>query len=97
MRLATEQDAILAISFMPYREVTKMVVDIAAERTLPLITITDSPASPVNKGISMFVEEQDVEGFRLISTTAILAQYLAVETGRRKALEAQHTDETADG
>ena len=86
LRMATTDDAVLAVSFMPYRDVTKMVVDIAEGRQIPLICITDSQSGPLNKGSAILIEEQDVAGFRSISTTAIVAQYLAVETGRRLSL-----------
>ena len=83
--LVTPQDAILAISFMPYREVSKRAVQFANEHNIPLVTITDTLASPLNVGQALFVNEQDVGGFRTVSTATILAQYLAVETGRRLA------------
>ena len=84
LSLITKNDLVLAISFVPYRSLTKMVATIAEENGIPLICITDTNNSPINKGMAFFIDEKDIGGFRFVSSTVIFAQYLALEVGRKK-------------
>ena len=86
LALVTKNDLVLAISFVPYRSLTRMVVNIAEENDIPLICITDTDNSPINKGTAFFIDEKDIGGFRFVSSTVIFAQYLALEVGRKKML-----------
>ena len=86
LSLVTKNDVVLAISFVPYRALTRMVANIADENGIPLICITDTDNSPINKGTCFFIDEKDIGGFRFVSSTVIFAQYLALEIGRKKML-----------
>lgn len=89
LSLVTKKDVVLAISFVPYRDLTKMVVNIAASNDIPLVCITDTDNSPINKGTCFFIDEKDIGGFRFVSSTVIFAQYLALEVARKTLLSAQ--------
>lgn len=89
LSLVTKKDVVLAISFVPYRDLTKMVVNIADTNEIPLICITDTNNSPINKGACFFIDEKDIGGFRFVSSTVIFAQYLALEVARKSLLSAQ--------
>ena len=86
LSLVTKNDVVLAISFVPYRALTRMVASIADENGIPLICITDTDNSPINKGTCFLIDEKDIGGFRFVSSTVIFAQYLALEIGRKKML-----------
>ena len=86
LSLVNKNDVVLAISFVPYRALTKMVATIAQEKDIPLICITDNDNSPINKGTCFFIDEKDIGGFRFVSSTVIFAQYLALEVARKTML-----------
>ena len=88
LSLVSKNDVVLAISFVPYRALTKMVVNIAEERDIPLICITDNDNSPIHKGTCFLIDEKDIGGFRFVSSTVIFAQYLALEVARKTMLPA---------
>ncbi len=63
---------------------TRELVDICANRQVPVVSITDSTLSPIARRDAMHLEvlEKEVSGFRGLSATMCLAQCLAVEAGK---------------
>ncbi len=81
LNLAGENDVLCAFSFMPYSDVTIALVDAARRRDLDCICITDTEISPLNQGIRLFLKEEDYAGFRSLTASMNIAQYLAIEAG----------------
>lgn len=83
---AGKRDAVISVSFSPYTPATVELTRVAAERHVPVVTITDSPLSPLapNAKVQLEVVEADYSGFRSLSATLCLAQALAVATGSRR-------------
>ena len=83
-RLIKRNEVLLAVSFSPYTANTRELVDICANRQVPVVSITDSTLSPIARRDAMHLEvlEKEVSGFRGLSATMCLAQCLAVEAGK---------------
>lgn len=52
---ATEKDALLVVGFAPYSADTIQIVDIARERGVKLIGLTDTPISPVGQRVDVVI------------------------------------------
>lgn len=89
---AGARDAAIAVSFTPYASTTIELSRQLTARGVPLITITDSPFSPLAAFGAVWFEvvEVDYEGFRPLSATLALAMTLsvAVAEARREPAEA---------
>ena len=86
LRLARRTDALLAISFTPYTPTTVDAATAASERGVPVVTITDSPFSPL-AGIAdvwLEVSETDNASFRSVAATFCVAMTLAIATAKRR-------------
>lgn len=85
---ATPEDAVLAISFTPYASETVSLTRAAAERKVPIVSITDSPFSPLAQTADLWIEvgEANFEGFRSMSATLTLAMTLTVAIAERREL-----------
>ena len=83
---ATSGDVLLAISFAPYTPATVELAAAAAAQKVPVITITDSPLSPLSPSATIQFEiiEADHAGFRSLAATLSLAIALAVAAGARR-------------
>jgi DNA-binding MurR/RpiR family transcriptional regulator len=83
---ATAKDAVLAISFTPYASETVSLTRWAAERKVPIVSITDSPFSPLAQTAGLWIEvgEANFEGFRSMSATLTLAMTLTVAVAERR-------------
>jgi DNA-binding MurR/RpiR family transcriptional regulator len=92
LAIATERDAVLAISFTPYAPVTADLTAIAAQRNIPVVAITDSAFSPLVTSADVWLEvaEADFSAFRSLSASFALAMALAVGTAEKRA-EAQES------
>jgi DNA-binding MurR/RpiR family transcriptional regulator len=79
-------DAVLAISFAPYSAETLAFVDAARAGGHPVVAITDSLSSPLQRlnVLPLLVSEVDVGAFRALSATFALAIALAVAVGARR-------------
>ncbi|HPE24519.1 MurR/RpiR family transcriptional regulator [Albidovulum sp.] len=79
-------DALLAITFAPYSGETVDLVKGALGRGVPVVALTDGPASPVAlPGACILpVEEVDFGAFRSLSATLALAMSLSVAVGARR-------------
>lgn len=81
-----EGDALIAITFAPYRQETVDLAQAASERGLPVVAITDNAMSPLRLPgvVSLLVAEVDFGEFRALSATLSLAITLAVSVGSRR-------------
>ena len=75
----TKDDLLIAISYYPYAEDTVEIVDMAQEKGIPCIGISDSDLSPVCKAATTHfrIHDAEVHQFRSLSATMIVAQVLA--------------------
>jgi len=75
-----KQDALIAISFSPYAEETIQVANIALEKGVPLILVTDSLTSPLASlaTVCFVVKEAEIQSFRSLSSSLCLAQALSI-------------------
>jgi DNA-binding MurR/RpiR family transcriptional regulator len=76
---ASARDALIAISFTPYTPATVEIATGAAERGVPVISITDSTFSPLAHIARIWLEvvEEDYAGFRSLGATFCLSMALA--------------------
>jgi DNA-binding MurR/RpiR family transcriptional regulator len=79
-------DAVLAITFAPYSPETVAFTETAREARHPVVAITDSLSSPLQRlnVLPLLVSEVDVGAFRALSATFALAIALAVAVGARR-------------
>lgn len=90
LTFATRKDAVLAISFTPYASETVSLAQAAAQRQVPVISITDSPFSPLAQIAGLWIEisEANFEGFRSMAATLTLAMTLTVAIAERRQQKA---------
>lgn len=83
---AGPKDAVLAISFTPYASETVSLAQAAAGRKVPLVSITDSPFSPLAQlaDVWLDVAEANFEGFRSMAATLTLAMTLTVAIAEKR-------------
>ncbi len=83
---ATPGDAVLAISFAPYASETVSLSQAAAARGVPIVSITDSPFSPLAQIAGLWIEvgEANFEGFRSMAATLSLAMTLTVAVAEKR-------------
>jgi DNA-binding MurR/RpiR family transcriptional regulator len=86
LTFATPRDAVLAISFTPYASETVSLTQAAAARDVPIVSITDSPFSPLAQIADMWIEvtETNFEGFRSMAATLTLAMTLTVAVAEKR-------------
>jgi len=84
---ATSRDIVLAISFTPYASETVTLAQKLAARQVPIISITDSPFSPLAPISKTWfeVQEANFEGFRSMAATLSLAMTLTVAVAERRS------------
>ena len=73
-------DLLIAVSYQPYAEETALAVRTAAERRARILSITDSPVSPIAKpaDVTLQVREAEIRAFRSLSASLCLAQALVI-------------------
>ncbi len=83
---AGPRDAVLAISFTPYASETVTLARAAAARQVPVVSITDSPFSPLAQLANVWLEvgEANFEGFRSMAATLTLAMTLTVAIAEKR-------------
>ncbi|HRX35773.1 MAG TPA: MurR/RpiR family transcriptional regulator [Aestuariivirga sp.] len=86
LSFASSKDRVLAISFAPYASETVTLAQAAAARGVPVVSITDSPFSPLAQTAGLWVEvgEANFEGFRSMAATLALAMTLTVAIAERR-------------
>jgi DNA-binding MurR/RpiR family transcriptional regulator len=84
LRCAGERDAVLAISFTPYNSVTPDLVASAAQRGVPIVSITDSAFSPLAPLSRAYIEvvEEDFAGFKSLAATLAVAMALVLRVAK---------------
>ena len=83
-RCALPRDALLAISFAPYNSITPELAASAAQRGVPVVSITDaaaSPLAPLSKA-HVEIEEDGHAGFRSLAATLAVAMALVLQVAR---------------
>mgnify|MGYP002078632595 CR=1 FL=1 len=83
---ATPKDVVLAISFNPYASETVALARSAAQRRVPVVSVTDSPFSPLAQIAGPWIEisEANFEGFRSMAATLTVAMTLTVAVAERR-------------
>lgn len=79
-------DALLAVSFSPYNSITPELAALAAQRDVPVVSITDgilSPLVPLSR-VWLEVIEGNFRGFATISASVAVATALALAVARRR-------------
>ncbi len=99
MRSARPGDVMLAISFAPYAEETLAAVELAQERGVRLIAITDSRMSPLAKDaeVTLIVQDNSTFGFRALTSTMGLAQSLFIALAYALELPYRPTSPRSNG
>jgi DNA-binding MurR/RpiR family transcriptional regulator len=88
LSFAGPRDAALAVSFTPYAPTTVEYTRQIAAQKAPLVSITDSPFSPLvfNARVWFEIVENDFEGFRSLAATMTLAAALAVAVAEQRRI-----------
>ena len=88
LRALAPGDVLIAVSFEPYAQETRDVVDAALARGARLLAITDSQLSPLAKQASavLLAEDGATFGFRSLTSTLCLAQSLFLGLAYRMEL-----------
>lgn len=78
-------DVLLTASFRPYSPDTVLVAELATERGVPVVAITDGPLSPLSPlaQVALEVEDAQIEAFRSLSASMCLSLSLVVALGQR--------------
>ncbi|WP_202843991.1 MurR/RpiR family transcriptional regulator [Luteimonas saliphila] len=76
----TRNDLLLVVSYQPYAEEAVHLIDAAVDAQCKVLSISDSPVSPVAKPASLVlqVREAEIRKFRSLSTSMCLAQALVI-------------------
>jgi DNA-binding MurR/RpiR family transcriptional regulator len=88
---ATTSDAVLAVSFTPYNSITPELTASAAQRGVPIVSLTDSafsPLAPISKAYLEVVEE-DFSGFKSLSATLAVAMALVLRVAQLRGSRAE--------
>ena len=89
LRGLREGDVMIAISYAPYAEETRLATRLAIERGAKLLAITDSRMSPLvaEAAVTLLVSESTTFGFRSLTNTMALAQSLFIALAYRLELD----------
>lgn len=76
----TRNDLLLVVSYQPYAEEAVHLIDSAVDNQCKVLSISDSPVSPVAKPASLVlqVKEAEIRKFRSLSASMCLAQALVI-------------------
>ena len=89
MQTVTPDDLLIAVSCLPYAQETIQAVEAASSAGAKVLSISDSPVSPIAKlaDLSLQVRESDIRSFRSLSASICLAQALvtAFDASRKDA------------
>ncbi|BFM07632.1 MurR/RpiR family transcriptional regulator [Halioxenophilus aromaticivorans] len=85
-------DLLIAISYSPYSSNTCELAARAANQGVKVLSITDSPVSPLanTSALSFVVQEAKVDAFRSLSSSMLLAQVLAIALAARDSGESKN-------
>ena len=87
LRCAATSDAVLAVSFTPYNSITPELAASAAQRGVPIVSLTDSAFSPLVPVSKAYVEviEESFSGFKSLSATLAVAMALVLRVEQRRS------------
>ena len=87
VKTARSSDLLIAISFHPYAEETIQAARSAADAGAKILSIGDSPVSPVASfaTLALQVRESEVRSFRSLSASMCLAQTLVIDLAFEKS------------
>lgn len=87
MLMAGSKDAAIVISFTDYAVRTVEIFKVLEKKKIPIVAITDSPASPIipDSGLWLEVIEADYQGFRSNAATMTLVMTLATMIAERRS------------
>ncbi|MCA0394433.1 MAG: MurR/RpiR family transcriptional regulator [Proteobacteria bacterium] len=76
----TRDDLLLVVSYQPYAEEAVHLIDAAVDSQCKVLSISDSPVSPVAKPATLVlqVKEAEIRKFRSLSASMCLAQALVI-------------------
>lgn len=79
-RAMNKNDVLFSVTFSPYAAETTEVIELAREKDVPSVVISDSQLTEIGKNtdVCFVVEEGNLMGFRSLSSSIYLAQSLAV-------------------
>jgi DNA-binding MurR/RpiR family transcriptional regulator len=100
LRCASAADAVLAVSFTPYNSITPELAASAAQRGVPIVSMTDSAFSPLVPVSKAYIEviEESFSGFKSLSATLAVAMALVLRVEQRRAEAASRAlDPSSDG
>lgn len=85
LEAASSKDAAIAISFSPYAQETIAQIQMMVNSKVPVVSITDSPFSPLTTYSPIWFEivEADYAGFRSLSAGLVLASVLSVSIAQQ--------------
>jgi len=80
-------DLLLAVSYRPYSTNTTELSAEAADKGAQVLSITDSPVSPLatTSELSLVVQEASIDSFRSLTASLVLAQVLVVSLAHRES------------
>jgi DNA-binding MurR/RpiR family transcriptional regulator len=92
LRCATASDAVLAVSFTPYNSITPELAASAAQRGVPIVSLTDSAFSPLVPLSKAYIEvvEESFSGFKSLSATLAVAMALVLRVEQRRSEAKSH-------
>jgi DNA-binding MurR/RpiR family transcriptional regulator len=84
LRCAMPSDAVLAVSFTPYNSITPELAASAAQRGVPVVSLTDSAFSPLATISKAYLEvvEENFSGFKSLSATLSVAMALVLRVAQ---------------
>ncbi len=90
LRGATPSDAVLAVTFTPYNSITPELAASAAQRGVPIVSLTDSAFSPLAAVSKTYLEvvEEDFSGFKSLSATLAVAMALVLRVAQLRGAPA---------
>jgi len=99
LRCASASDAVLAVSFTPYNSITPELAASAAQRRVPIVSLTDSAFSPLVPVSKAYVEviEESFSGFKSLSATLAVAMALVLRVEQRRSETPSRERESAAG
>jgi DNA-binding MurR/RpiR family transcriptional regulator len=99
LRCASAADAVLAASFTPYNSITPELAASAAQRGVPIVSLTDSAFSPLVPVSRAYVEviEESYSGFKSLSATLAVAMALVLRVEQRRSEAASRGPDPATG
>ncbi len=99
LRCASTSDAVLAVSFTPYQSITPELAASAAQRGVPIVSLTDSAFSPLVPVSKAYIEviEESFSGFKSLSATLAVAMALVLRVEQRRGVAAARRRDSGAG